>query len=40
MKILIAEDDASIAGAYKDMLETRNYEIIVTENGEFKKIPN
>jgi DNA-binding NtrC family response regulator len=34
MKILIAEDDASIAEAYKDALETRNHEIIVTENGE------
>jgi CheY-like chemotaxis protein len=34
MKILIAEDDTSIAEAYKDALETRNHEIIVTENGE------
>ena len=34
MKILIAEDDTSIAEAYKDALETRNHEIIMTENGE------
>jgi DNA-binding NtrC family response regulator len=34
MKILIAEDDTSIAEAYKDALETRNHEIILTENGE------
>jgi CheY-like chemotaxis protein len=34
MKILTAEDDASIAEAYKDALETRNHEIIVTGNGE------
>jgi DNA-binding response OmpR family regulator len=34
MKILIAEDDTGIAEAYKDALETRNHEIIVTEDGE------
>jgi DNA-binding response OmpR family regulator len=34
MKILIAEDDTSIAEAYKDALETRNHKIILTENGE------
>ena len=34
MKILIAEDDTNIVEAYKDALETRNHEIILTENGE------
>ncbi|CAN5216403.1 hypothetical protein BH18THE2_BH18THE2_07840 [soil metagenome] len=40
MKILIAEDDTSIAEAFKHALETRNHEIIRTENGEecLKKI--
>jgi len=34
MKILIAEDDESIADAYKDALESRNHEVILTANGE------
>jgi CheY-like chemotaxis protein len=34
MKILIAEDDWSLAQAYKDALESRNHEIVLTANGE------
>lgn len=34
MKILIAEDNESIAEAYKDALESRNHEVILTANGE------
>jgi CheY-like chemotaxis protein len=34
MKILIAEDDSSLAQGYKDALESRNHEIILTANGE------
>jgi DNA-binding response OmpR family regulator len=34
MRILIAEDDTGIAEAYKDALETRNHEVILTTNGE------
>jgi DNA-binding response OmpR family regulator len=34
MRILIAEDDTGIAEAYKDALETRNHEVILTANGE------
>lgn len=34
LRILIAEDDTSIAEAYKDALETRNHEVILTANGE------
>ena len=34
MKILIAEDDSHLAQGYKDALESRNHEVILTANGE------
>jgi CheY-like chemotaxis protein len=34
MKILIAEDDSNLAEAYRDALENRNHEIVMTANGE------
>ncbi len=34
MKILIAEDDSNLAQGYKDALESRNHEVILTANGE------
>jgi CheY-like chemotaxis protein len=34
MKILVAEDDNAISEAYKDALESRGHEVIVTRNGD------
>ena len=34
MKILIAEDESDIAMQYKIVLEEKNHEVIITENGE------
>lgn len=34
MKILIAEDERDVASAYRIVLEERNHELVVTDNGE------
>lgn len=34
MKILVAEDDSNLAQGYKDALESRHHEVILTANGD------
>lgn len=34
MKILIAEDDSNLSEGYKDALESRHHEVVLTANGE------